>query len=1114
MKGKRLEGFIAFGLTIILGCLLGMLGFSAWDKVPPAPIQPVAWSPDAQWIAPQESSYRLYARHAFYIPDQVEAGWMRLSADNDFILYVNGQRIETEISVIRNSLGIASQLSEPLQRFNDSTPYRYRSNEWLHLSNENDWKVTAYVDLTTYLQPGKNVIAIEVQKSRRSPRLAVEGLVYPTQGSDGIDLTTGKALWRVSTLSETRQKVFWYGLNFPDEAWAQATAIGSIRETTYSRLSEKLYSRSLQGTWITGNANPQGGVWLAKDWQILKQNHSRAFVRFSGDGSYGLLINGNLVKSFGIDDRNLLHLYDVTNFARSGLNTLAVHLIRPLDPDWSANRPSSAAKANTLGFFLDAWVETSQRDVVSEISTDSSWSSLVQPIAARQNHDQVESTPAVSLNQPDPQEFERQFGGDAYLLNYPDFLMRQGCWQLSGIGVTFILALALGRFWLGGKSWWDSFKIGSGLLLPGLLYLIGIGLLKHRYAEAEAGFFFALQNGNLLILLGFLGVIAFSLLWTQVRRGSREISGLGLEKFPQWWLLFSIGFVVFAIWGLAAAQVAISSRSMNISIACIGICGIFCYPIFRDPLHHFSEHIGKAVRPIWTTWGQWVLLAVIVGVGLGLRVYDLNFVGLDNDEWTSYDAIRGILRTGAPEATSEIWYTRSPFYHYLTALWLLVLGDSSFNGRLLSVLFGTATLILTFVFTREVTGKTWVALLVTAILAIDPSVIRFSRLLRFYQIYQFTSLLALWAFMKGFIDKSGRWYQYLFFIAITLTVLSQEVFVTALPCFLIGFLVFYRPFRLSTDWRIVASCVVSLAVIGYDLVFFAIRCLTPVVALSNSLDSAMKPQLVNVTGAFITFFAGPARIYTLYSVGFFIGLIYFLMRRNGRLLFLYSTVLLHLIFLTILVTQRSNRYAYAVYIPFIVLAVYGAICVISDIGERLEISLNNLLPLKSIALAFVLILLAFNIEPARVLAGYQDAITRRNTEVYEYIRDHRKPGDAVISVTPAHAPSIGGLDYYLTGSTISFDIPYWHDGRVIDRWGGGVIVSNLDQLNRILQKSNRVWLHLDENRDVKFDPKMLNFVQTFTKPEFETFGARLRLWRREDGYFPTIPNQGKDLGVY
>jgi Dolichyl-phosphate-mannose-protein mannosyltransferase len=1111
MAIKKFEGFLVLSLALLLGCLLGMLGYSAWDKVPPAPIQPVVWSSEARWIAPQKPSYRLYARHTFNVPDRVEAAWIRLSADNDFLLYVNGQRIQTEISVIRNSLGIASQLSEALQRFNDSIPYRYRSNEWLHLSNQNDWKITTYVDLTSYLQPGKNVIAIDVQKSRKNPRLVVEGMVHPTLGDDAIDLTTGKALWRVSTLSETRQKVFWYDLDFPEQAWVEALTLGPVKETTFSRLSDKLYSRPVQGSWITGTSSVQGDMWLVKDWQIAEKHH-RAFIRFSGDGNYGVLINGNLVKSFGIDDRNLLHLYDVTNFTRAGLNTLAVHLVRPLDPDWSANRPGSAAKANTLGFFMDAWVETDQGNVVSEVSTDESWSSFAQPIAARQS--QVQSVPAISLNQPDSQEFERKYEGDAYLLNYPDFLIHQACWQLSGIAVTFFLAWALGQYWLEGKNWWDSLKNGTGLLLPGLLYLIGIGLLKHRYAESEAGFFFALQNSNLLVLLGFFGIVAFSLLWTQVRRGSRELSGLGLEKFPRWWLLFSIGFVVFSIWGLATAQIVISSRSLNISIACIGICGIFCYPVFRDPLHHFSRHIGKVIRPIWLTWGQWALLVAVVCIGLGLRLYDLDFVGLDNDEWTSYDAIRGILRTGVPEATSEIWYTRSPFYHYLTALWLLVLGDSSFNGRLLSVLFGTATLILTFVFTREVTGKTWVALLVTAILAIDPSVIRFSRLLRFYQIYQFTSLLALWAFMKGFIDKSGRWYQYLFFIAITLTVLSQEVFVTALPCFLIGFLVFYRPFRLSSDWRIVASCIVSITVIGYDLAFFAIRCLTPVVALSNSLDSAMKPQLVNVTGAFITFFAGPARIYTLYSVGFFVGLIYFLMRRNGKLLFLYSTVLLHLIFLTILVTQRSNRYAYAVYIPFIALSVYGAICVISEIGKRLEMSLNHLLPLKSVALVFVLLLLIFNIEPARVLAGYQDAITRRNTEVYEYIRDHRKPGDAVISVTPAHAPSIGGLDYYLTGSTISFDIPYWHDGRVIDRWGGGVIVSNLDQLNRILEKSNRVWLHLDENRDVKFDPKMLSFVQTFTKPEFETFGARLRLWRREDGYFPTIPNQGKDLGVY
>ena len=83
-----------------------------------------------------------------------------------------------------------------------------------------------------------------------------------------------------------------------------------------------------------------------------------------------------------------------------------------------------------------------------------------------------------------------------------------------------------------------------------------------------------------------------------------------------------------------------------------------------------------------------------------------------------------------------------------------------------------------------------------------------------------------------------------------------------------------------------------------------------------------------------------------------------------------------------------------------------------------------------------------NIQPGRVLAGYQEAIVRRNTELFDYIRTHRQSGDVVLSSVPSFAPiSFGKLDYYLFTplQDENFDATYWHDSRLIDRWGGGVM---------------------------------------------------------------------------
>ena len=1104
---KRLDRWISLVLVLTLGFLLGMLGFSLWDKMPPT-TERVAWSPEAQWIAPAEPAYRFYVRRTFYVADTVQGAWLRLSADDDFILYVNGRAIAKERNVLYNSLGLASRLSEPFQRLNDSVAYRSRGYDWIQLSNAKDWKLTTYIDLTSYLQPGKNTIAVETQKSRKNPRVVVEGAVYPLSKSPPINLTTGATPWLVSTLNEAHQGKPWFDLDFPDQSWPEAKAIGSVREATYSRVSQNLFDRLLRGNWITGTETSQGEVWLRSYWQVPKTRLSRAFIRLAGDGDYALLLNGLLVKRFGVDDSNQshkLHMYEVTNFLQTGLNTLTVRLSRPLDQRSNQSSP--------LGFFLDGWVETAQNSITAPIATDSTWSALNQPIFDS-SYSVDQGQPATILSPPDQQNFRRLFEGNAYLLNYPNYLWHQSFWQLAGIGFTSVCAWGLGRFWLDRhRDWWDSFGAGAGLLLPGTLFLVGINLLKHRYAEAERGLLFVQSQSNSLVLLGFVAVVLLTLLWSQMGWRTQDKHSSGLEKtLPGWGLWFLLGLIAFVSFGMAGGMAV--SWSPKIFLAFLGFVPFGVLTLLWSRIRWNLKYWYTAILQAWPSWGQWFLLVLIVAIGFSLRTYNLGFVGLDADENTSYDATKGILRTGVPEAASGIWYTRSPAYHYMLALWLRILGDSIVNARFLSALWGTATLILVFIFTREITGKVWLALVVTAILAVDPSQVYFSRFIRFYQVVQFMSLLAFWSFFKGFIERKGRGYQYGFFFALTLMVLNQEVTITLLPCFLIGFLFFYRPFRLSVDWPIVLSSLVSLGIIAYDIVFFSIKCLTPWVALSDSTDAYLKLHLFTISGLANNFFVGPSRMHIVYSSFFFLGFVYFVRQRNGKVVFLFSSVVLNLILLTILIYQIATRYAYQIYPLFILLAVYSAVCLTESLGRRLESILKGLLPLRNVALVCIALLLLSNIEPGRVLASYQDALTRRNNEAFEYIRDHRQAGDVVVSTSPAGAAtSLGGLDYVLPG-TLHFDIFYWHEGRVIDRWGGGVVISNLDQMSDVLEKSKRVWLHIDNHTEGRFDPVSRQYIETLGQPVMETFGARVRLWRREDGLIPRVPYQGGDLGAY
>ncbi|MBE9037222.1 glycosyltransferase family 39 protein [aff. Roholtiella sp. LEGE 12411] len=1093
---NRLERWLPIGLVLTLGLLLGLLGFSIWEKIP-TPVERVAWSEQAQWIAPQSPTYRFYARQTFYLPDSAKAGWLRLSADNDFILYVNGREVTRENSVLNTSTGLGAKLKLPSQSFNDSNTYNIRTTLNYVLGAYQDWKLTAYIDLTSYMRPGKNVIGLEIQKGQQNPRVVVEGAVYADATT--ISLTTGVTSWRVSNFSETRQSLQWFDQNFRDENWPEAKVLSSVKESTYSRLSKNLFDRPLQGNWIQGDQNDKGQIWLRSVWRIPADPITHAYIRFAGKGEYSLLINGILINNYRTENGNKLHLLEVTKFLQAGKNILAVSLASPLDAIVTGNNPININ--GILSFSLDGWAETDKNEIVGAIATDkNNWTTLKKPVSGW-SKGVGEGQPVTILGLRQPEVFQRSFEGNAYLLNYPNYLWHQSIWLLGGTAFAMIYSFVLG-FWVRREyTWWNQISTGAAILSPATLFLIGIGLLKHRYAEAENGLLFAQQHSNYIILTGFISIVLLTLLF--IPKNSE------LKQFNHQTLWFLFGISAFVCLSLAAGG--------NIIIVLFIASGITALALFWTWGNWQFRDIYAVLQLAWRLWSQWLLLGLIVSIGFGMRVYNLGFQNLDVDENVSLDAARGILRTGIPIATSGIWYTRGPFYQYLLAFWLRLVGDSIFNARLLSVIWGTATLILVYILTCKITGKVWIALLTIVVLAIDPWQIWYSRFIRFYPVLQFLTIFCIWSFLNGFIDKKERFYQYIFFIALTLSLLTQEINLTIIPGFIIGFLYFYRPFSFLNDWQIVLGSITTLSIFIFNLAFAAIKLLTPLAALSDATASYLRLHFSDVTSLLSTFFIGPDRIRIIYSLFFLLGIIYSFKKRDIKIIFLFTIIFINIFLVTCLTYNLAERYLYGIYPLFIILSIYSGICIIESFSRRINYILNGLLSLRIIFLSFILLIFISNIQFGRVLDSYQQVLLRSNTQLFDYISNHRRSGDIVISSAPAFAPnSLGKLDYYLFTPLRgeNFDLLYWRNGRLIDRWGGGEVVNSIDRLNAILDKSQRIWIHIDDVRHFRVTPELSQYVQTLGKPVYETFGSRLRLWQPGDGLPSRIPNEGKDLGAY
>ncbi|MBP0038173.1 MAG: glycosyltransferase family 39 protein [Roseofilum sp. SBFL] len=1082
----------------ITGYLVGMLGFSIWDQPPMLPT-PVNWSAQVTWIGLPNPSYRLYTRQTLNLPDRVKRGWLRLSADNDFRLYVNGKVLTQEVSILRNTLGLGGLVQDWPQKLNDFRPFPSLRPEWVYLRAPKDWKMTFYVDLTHYLQPGKNAIAVEVQSSQQHPRLLLEGKIYPVGDLEkAIDISTGSSPWKVSERFQSRQRLHWFDADFPDQTWPLVTTLDPPNEATYSRLSPLVFDRPLTGSWITGSLSPSGETWLRTSWSVSVKPQ-QAWMRWVAQDECSLLINGLLVHHYPAEDSQTLHLSEVSRFLHPGINTLAVHLTPPLTEDWHVAFNEPPQRKIVSQFWLDGWVENAQGTPQSTIQTDSSWQSLATPVADWELG-KGSAEAAIKLNLPDPQHFLRLLEGDSYALNYPHWLWHQSLWW--GLGCLFILiySFLLGAFWqnvAGIKG--ATLDIGTGLLFPGTMFLSVMELLKHRYGISERWLIFAQPHSDVLILLGFLGVVCLTLLWSCIVNRHLGLSPTPISGVILWSLWFILTWI-----GAIALGLALADNTAQWPMVWIVASGFILWGLsllFWQQTQRIWTHGITFWQQHWPQWGYQVVLVAITLGGFILRAYRLDAMDLEADEYTSLDATRGILATGAPVTTSGIWYTRGPIFHYLLALWLRWVGDSTMNARFLSVLFGTATLVVIFFLTRAITGKTGLALVVMAILAIDPWELWYSRFIRFYQVLQFVTLINIWFLIKGFIEGKQKRYQYLFYVGVIIMLLIQEGSLTLLPGLFLCFLCSYFPLEWREDKSIAIGCFAVMGVYAYNIGFFIVKCLTPVVAISTTTDSYLKPRLSDVTGFFTNFFIGPNWMNLIYTVLFIAGLVYFLQYPQKVILCLYTVIGVNLLCQTLLVYVVAARYFYPIYPLFIILSLYGATCLIGTISQPWNQQLSSQRVIQKMTWIFLAILLLGNLEVEKVVGAYSDAIAIRNTEILDYIQSHKQPGDIIISNTSAVYTSIGGLDYYIPHRLSIFDAVYARNGEVIDRWGGGKLLTDLDQLNSILSNHNRVWIHqFDRLQPPKsfLHAKEHNLYKTLGDSQFETFGAQVKLWKPEN----------------
>jgi hypothetical protein len=134
--------------------------------------------------------------------------------------------------------------------------------------------------------------------------------------------------------------------------------------------------------------------------------------------------------------------------------------------------------------------------------------------------------------------------------------------------------------------------------------------------------------------------------------------------------------------------------------------------------------------------GDWVCCLLLLLVFI-TRAWQVDEQPIDDDEYASIQAVLSIAETGKPEIADDIWYSRSPLYHYGAAAVVVVFGPNLWSLRLYSVMLSVATGLVMWMLAKRYFKDTWLAALAVLIFALHPFLIFSGHIARFYQQQQF-----------------------------------------------------------------------------------------------------------------------------------------------------------------------------------------------------------------------------------------------------------------------------------------------------------------------------------------------------------------------------------------
>jgi len=624
----------------------------------------------AQWITSHDPApHTACFRKDLELLSEVRHAHLSITAQGGFELIVNGNPVGAQ-TLWRPTRHFQNGLTESGQRLSEVEPiinYNFpREHQWAGHQNE---KVLIHFDLSPYLKGGENSICIETEARKPLPAVIAFGSVTLKNGAN-ISLQTDTS-WAAEPVPKGLRQADW---PLPENSvltWNRAVISNEVsRRKFISSVPPSLYESPKKNRWVIADkSKKETGQTFRAPFSLEEKNlNSSAWLSLVSHSNYWIWVNNkrlgvNRSKKRGYNGgpdetgdffggyryKDPRHGDPTENDFKRFENTLNRTRERPnqTGADLLDDRPEPGEPKGRLqdpyGFYEEPQAALPHTLLRQQASAEHHGYDISELLHAGDNEIRVRLID------------DRAGRSDTYSGSQP---------------LKFALFGQVGSTNLNQLEWQDLDQQPLKTAIRGKA-LAPDELPPLRYKGGVSKTIPKLFWGA--IPLSFLGLLILSNLWQ------------AFSRFRNPALIFSLTLLL----GLLL-RLCFQERSEIIfthqKLWHYGWIILATFLALTQSLMPTLKLKKLKKKGTFITLGFLLLLTFI------LRAWEVHYQPIDDDEYASIQAVLSIAETGKPTIAQDIWYSRSPAYHYICAIFVKIFGPNIWALRLYSVLLASSSL--------------------------------------------------------------------------------------------------------------------------------------------------------------------------------------------------------------------------------------------------------------------------------------------------------------------------------------------------------------------------------------------------------------------------------------